>query len=167
MTLAVDDPITELSAQVGEALARHKLMLVSAESCTGGGIAEAITRIPGSSTWFDAAFVCYSYEAKNRSLGVPLELIQRLGAVHPDVAAAMAKGALLRAPLANVAVAVTGVAGPGGGTAQKPVGTVCFAWLLPGRDVFTDSRQFDGDRAAVRQASVCHALTVLLAHLEP
>lgn len=165
MTLARNDHITQLSAQVGTALEARGLMLVSAESCTGGGLAEAVTRTPGSSAWFDAAFVCYSYEAKNRSLGVPMPLIQQLGAVHVDVAAAMARGALERAPLANVAVAVTGVAGPGGGTPQKPVGTVCFAWALPNRDVVTESCLFAGDRAEVRAASVEHALTVLLKHL--
>jgi nicotinamide-nucleotide amidase len=160
-----DADITRLAAAVGSALAAKGLLLVSAESCTGGGIAEAITRIAGSSRWFDAAFVCYSYEAKARALGVPLALIEACGAVHSDVAAAMASGALARAPLAKVAVAVTGIAGPGGGTPMKPVGTVCFAWALPSASLRCETRVFGGDRATIRTATIAHALTVLHAML--
>ena len=134
--------------------------MATAESCTGGLVAAACTDLAGSSNWFERGFVTYSNEAKTELLGVDAALIERHGAVSEQVARAMAKGAVARSR-AQVAVAVTGVAGPGGGSADKPVGTVWFGWATPGGTV-TEMKCFDGDRAAVRQASVAHALARLL-----
>ena len=133
--------------------------MATAESCTGGLIAGACTDLPGSSEWFERGFVTYSNEAKTELLGVDASLISAHGAVSEPVAGAMALGALLRSR-AQVAVAVTGIAGPTGGSADKPVGTVWFGWALPGR-VVTETKMFDGDRAAVRAATVAHALARL------
>lgn len=138
-------------------------MLTTAESCTGGLIAAACTDAGGSSTWFERGFVTYSNAAKTELLGVPEALINADGAVSEAVARAMAKGALAHSP-AQYALAVTGVAGPTGGSADKPVGTVWLAWATP-RGVFSERQQFPGDRAAVRQATVRHALAGLLHRL--
>jgi nicotinamide-nucleotide amidase len=139
-------------------------MLATAESCTGGLIAGACTEISGSSDWFDRGFVTYSNAAKTEMLGVPAALIQAHGAVSEAVACAMAAGALARSQ-AQCAVAVTGVAGPTGGSADKPVGTVWLAWATPSGQVEAKRHLFSGDRAAVRQATVAQALSGLLARL--
>ena len=138
----------------------RRLMLATAESCTGGLIAGAITDIAGSSEWFERGFVTYSDEAKVEMLGVREETIRAHGAVSEATAAEMAQGALANSK-ADFAVAVTGVAGPGGGTTEKPVGMVCFAWARE-RGVETATRHFPGDRQAVRLASVAVALAGLL-----
>jgi nicotinamide-nucleotide amidase len=147
-----------------EALARELkargLMVATAESCTGGLIAGACTEVSGSSEWFERGFVTYSNAAKSELLAVPAALIEQHGAVSEAVARAMAVGALAHSS-AQLAASVTGVAGPTGGSAEKPVGTVWFGWATPA-GVFTEHRRFDGDRAAVRQASVQHALSGLL-----
>ena len=130
--------------------------MATAESCTGGLIAAACTDLSGSSNWFERGFVAYSNAAKTELLGVPAELIAAHGAVSEPVVRAMAGGAVARSR-AQVAVAVTGVAGPTGGSADKPVGTVWFGFALPGQLV-TETRRFEGDRAAVRAATVAHAL---------
>ncbi|MFT3718337.1 MAG: CinA family protein [Pseudorhodoferax sp.] len=135
-------------------------MLATAESCTGGLIAGACTDLAGSSDWFERGFVSYSNAAKTELLGVDAALIARHGAVSEPVARAMAEGAVRHAH-AQLAVAVTGVAGPGGGSPDKPVGTVWFGWCLPG-GTHAEARRFDGDRAAVRAATVRHALARLL-----
>ncbi len=157
---------TLVSSQVeqlaGLLLQRH-WMLTTAESCTGGMIAAACTDLAGSSNWFERGMVTYSNEAKSDLLGVPPALIASHGAVSEEVARAMAQGALTRSQ-AQVAVSVTGVAGPAGGSAAKPVGTVWFGFALPGQ-VLTETQRFDGDRAAVRRATVHHALQRLLALL--
>jgi nicotinamide-nucleotide amidase len=151
-----------LSQDVGARLAAQSLVLVTAESCTAGGVAYAITQIPGSSAWFDRGMIVYSDEAKQRMLGVPPTYLRDFGAVSEPVARAMAMGALQHST-AQVSVAVTGIAGPGGGSAEKPVGTVCFAWALQ-RDpvavawVQTATRHFPGDRAAVRTQSIIECL---------
>lgn len=153
-----DDASIEAAArELVDALRARGWRLATAESCTGGGVAYAVTAIPGSSDVLDRGFVTYSNEAKIEMLGVPQEAIAAHGAVSETVARAMADGAI-RASGADVAVAITGVAGPGGGTARKPVGMVCFAWAtLDGvRGVRTE--QLPGDRAAVRAASVRIAL---------
>ena len=149
-----------LVQRLAELLLLHGWMLVSAESCTGGLIAAACTDLAGSSQWFERGFVSYANAAKTELLGVDAALIARCGAVSEPVARAMATGALERSA-AQVAVAVTGVAGPGGGSADKPVGTVWFAWATP-NGVVSERQQFGGDRAAVRQATVQHALATLL-----
>jgi nicotinamide-nucleotide amidase len=133
--------------------------MATAESCTGGLIAAACTDLAGSSDWFDRGFVTYSNAAKTELLGVPAEMIERHGAVSEPVARAMAQGARQRAGT-QAAVAVTGIAGPAGGSADKPVGTVWFGWDM-GADVWTEIRRFDGDRAAVRAQTVAHALARL------
>jgi nicotinamide-nucleotide amidase len=138
-------------------------MMATAESGTGGLIAGACTEVSGSSDWFERGFVTYSNAAKHGLLGVPTALIEAHGAVSEPVARAMAAGALAHAPV-QLTVAVTGVAGPTGGSADKPVGTVWFGWATPD-GVFTEHRRFDGDRAAVRQATVRHALAGLLQRL--
>lgn len=130
--------------------------MATAESCTGGMIAAACTDLAGSSNWFERGFVTYSNEAKTEMLGVAAELIARHGAVSEEVARAMAHGTLAHSH-AQAAVAVTGVAGPAGGSADKPVGTVWFGWATPA-GVVSELRHFDGDRASVRLATVAHAL---------
>lgn len=154
------DVITELAACVGAALKGMDASLTTAESCTGGGIAEAITRIPGSSAWFGQAWVTYSNKAKARELGVQPDLLRQHGAVSEGVVRAMATGAAARAG-ATWAVAVSGIAGPDGGSPDKPVGTVWLAWAGP-QSVFAECCLFSGDRDAVRRQTVERALRGLL-----
>jgi len=149
-----------LVEQLATRLLQRQWMLATAESCTGGLIAGACTDLSGSSNWFERGFVTYSNAAKHEQLGVPAVLIDTHGAVSEEVARAMAVGALAHSH-AQVAVAVTGVAGPTGGTAEKPVGLVWFGFALPGQ-VLTEKMHFAGDRAAVRAATVRHSLTRLL-----
>ena len=149
--------------QISAQLLTRGWMLATAESCTGGMIAAACTDLAGSSQWFERGFVTYSNAAKTEMLGVPAALIEVHGAVSEPVARAMATGAVARSH-AQVAVAVTGVAGPTGGSADKPVGTVWFGWSTDGV-VTTEMRRFAGDRAAVRAATVRHALARLQALL--
>ena len=154
---------TTLVERLATQLQQRQWMLATAESCTGGLIAGACTDLSGSSNWFERGFVSYSNTAKNELLGVDMALIKLHGAVSEEVAQAMAAGALARSR-AQVAVAVTGVAGPTGGTPDKPVGLVWFGFALPGQ-VLTEKMNFPGDRAAVRTATVQHALAGLLQHL--
>lgn len=149
-----------LCTALAGALQDRGWMLATAESCTGGMIAAACTDLSGSSTWFERGFVTYSDAAKTECLGVPAGLVQRHGAVSEEVARAMAAGALRHAR-AQVALAVTGVAGPTGGSPAKPVGTVWFGWSVNGV-LHAELRRFGGDRAAVRAATVQHALARLL-----
>lgn len=150
----------ELCARLADLLLTKGLKLVTAESCTGGLIAAACTDLAGSSAWFERGFVTYSNDAKTELLGVEERLLRRAGAVCEGAARAMVLGALAHAH-AQVAVAVTGVAGPTGGSPAKPVGTVWFGFAVPGQ-VLTEKCHFEGDRAAVRAATVRHALTRLL-----
>lgn len=149
---------------MADVLRRRQWMLATAESCTGGLIAGACTDLAGSSDWFERGFVTYSNAAKTELLGVPAALIAQHGAVSEPVARAMAEGAVARSH-AQVSVAVTGVAGPSGGSADKPVGTVWFGWCVNGR-TDAECRRFDGDRAAVRAQTVAHALQGLRARLD-
>jgi nicotinamide-nucleotide amidase len=141
---------------VADFLLKKGFKLVTAESCTGGGVAATCTDLAGSSDWFERGFVTYSNAAKTELLGVDAALIEAHGAVSEAVALAMAQGALAHSH-AQVALAVTGVAGPGGGSPAKPVGTVWFAWCVPGR-IQSQKMHFTGDRSAVRLAAVHHAL---------
>ena len=150
-----------LLSQLSNRLIQQNKMLVTAESCTGGGIAYTITGLPGSSGWFERGFVTYSDRAKQEQLAVAKELITRFGAVSEEVAAAMALGALQHSH-ADFSVAVTGIAGPGGGTAEKPVGTVCFGWSRRDGDTRTTKVLFDGNRRQVRELSILTALQGLL-----
>lgn len=154
-----------LATTVGlsEILQKNGWLMATAESCTGGLIASACTDLAGSSRWFERGFVTYSNAAKIELLGVDPLLIERHGAVSEQVAQAMAQGTLARSP-AQAAVAVTGVAGPGGGSADKPVGTVWFAWATPA-GLASEVRHFGGDRTAVRQATLAHALARLVERL--
>lgn len=160
-----DLQLDALAAQVGARLGELGLMLATAESCTGGGIAAAVTAIAGSSGWFERGFVTYSNAAKESMLGVAAATLAAHGAVSEAVALEMATGAL-RHSGAQVALSVTGVAGPGGGTPAKPVGTVCFGWARAEGLQKVQTRVLAGDRAAVRAQAVVHALTELLAILE-
>ena len=157
------DGLARLAQEAGRVLQGKGLVLATAESCTGGGAAAAVTDIAGSSGWFERGFVTYSNASKTAMLGVPAELIARHGAVSEEVAAAMAAGALAHSG-AQVALSTTGIAGPGGAVPGKPVGTVCFGWAVEGR-VRTERRVFGGDRAAVRAQAVAHALQGLLRFL--
>ena len=145
-------------------LVKNRQMLATAESCTGGMIAAACTDLAGSSVWFERGFVSYSNEAKTQMLGVAPGLIKEHGAVSEEVVRAMVQGAIAHSR-AQVAVAVTGVAGPAGGSIAKPVGTVWFGFATP-MGVVTEMRHFEGDRAVVRAATVQHALQRLVALLE-
>lgn len=161
--MIANDKMLALAAEVGRAALAKRVMISTAESCTGGLVAGAITAVAGSSDWFERGFVTYSNEAKIELLSVPVQVIERFGSVSEQVALAMAHGAL-RASRAQWAVAVTGVAGPGGGSTEKPVGTVCFAWAGPDL-AEAERRQLPGDRATVREASVVLALQGLLGRL--
>jgi nicotinamide-nucleotide amidase len=156
-----DDGAMRLAAQLGARLLARGWRAVTAESCTGGLVAGAITSIAGSSDWFDRGFVTYSNEAKIEMLGVGPSTLAAQGAVSEATATAMAEGALA-ASAADVSVAVTGIAGPAGGTPQKPVGLVCFAWARRGGPSRAATQRLAGDRAAVREASVVIALEGLL-----
>lgn len=158
--------IVGLAAELGMALHARQWRCATAESCTGGLVAGAITAIAGSSAWFERGFVTYTNEAKVELLGVAPDLIDVHGAVSMPVARAMAEGALAHSP-ADLAVAITGVAGPGGGTAGKPVGMVCLAWARRGGETDAVTLQLPGDRAAVRAAAVAAALRGLLERVPP
>ena len=151
----------DLARTLGEALRARKLRAATAESCTGGMIAAAITSVAGSSEWFERGFVTYSNEAKCEMLGVPRALIDAHGAVSEAVARAMAEGALARSA-ADCAVSVTGVAGPGGGTAAKPVGMVCLGFLRRGGAPRVETQHWKGGRADVRTAALERALSGLI-----
>jgi nicotinamide-nucleotide amidase len=154
------DDLTALALRVGACLKANGLVLVTAESCTGGWVAQAVTSISGSSEWFDRGFVTYSNAAKSEMLGVRAETLDRHGAVSEETAREMAAGAL--AAGGGAAVSITGVAGPTGGTPAKPVGMVCFGWALRGGRLDAATKRFDGDREAVRRQSVVFALQGLL-----
>ena len=156
-----DPELDALSRQVGAALAQRGWRLATAESCTGGWIAEALTAISGSSAWFDRGFVTYSNEAKTDMLGVAAQTLAAHGAVSEATVREMAEGALARS-LADVAVAVSGVAGPTGGTAAKPVGMVCIGWVAKGSPTRSLTLRFAGDRTAVRRQTVVRALDGIL-----
>ena len=159
------DTLKALARRIGIRLKHGKLKLATAESCTGGWIAQAATSVSGSSVWFDRGFVTYSDAAKKELLGVRARTLLRHGAVSRETAKEMAAGALARSR-AQVSIAVTGVAGPAGGTKAKPVGTVCFAWSRKRGAMESVSRHFRGGRERVRRQSVVFALKGLLERLE-
>ena len=159
------DTLTTLATLVGATLRAKGLMLTTAESCTGGWAAQAVTTVAGSSDWFERGFVTYSDAAKQEMLGVSARTLAAHGAVSEETAREMAIGALAHSR-AQVALAITGIAGPGGGSADKPVGTVCFAWALKSGAVSAETRPFNGDRESVRRQSVIAALQGMLELLE-
>ena len=156
-----DRRLYQLAEQVGEALKARSLMLTSAESCTGGWVGAAVTAVPGSSDWYERGFITYTYVSKREMLGVKPKTLENYGAVSEQTVKEMVAGALA-ASHAQVAVAVSGTAGPAGGTREKPVGTVCLAWALKNGEPIAETRHFTGDRAAVRSQSVERALTGVL-----
>lgn len=160
------DPLETLAADLGARLRERGEMVATAESCTGGWVAQCLTAVAGSSEWFERGFVTYSNAAKSEMLGVETTTLAQHGAVSPAVVLEMASGALRRSH-AQWALAISGIAGPGGGSPQKPVGTVCFAWAGPEGLAECETRHFPGDREAVRRAAVQHALEGLRARLRP
>ena len=150
-----------LARKVGERLKSARAMVATAESCTGGWAAQALTAVPGSSEWFERGFVTYSNDAKREMLGVGEDTLARHGAVSEETVREMALGALANSR-ARLSMAITGVAGPSGGTPAKPVGTVCLAWAVRDGPLRSETRHFAGDRESVRRQSVIHALEGLL-----
>ena len=151
------EKLERISSELGELLKLKDYTFTCAESCTGGWVGHALTSIPGSSEWFGSSFVTYSYEAKTQILGVCSEDLDSFGAVSEEIVEQMVSGALDKSG-ANVGVAISGIAGPAGGTDTKPVGTVCFAWKINGQDVKTSTEFFAGERNEVRYSSVERAL---------
>ncbi|MBB2930817.1 MULTISPECIES: CinA family protein [Paraburkholderia] len=162
--MSTDSVVHQLAIRVGNKLRDGRLMLATAESCTGGMVATAITDISGSSVWFERGFVTYSNQAKTEMIGVPPELIEKHGAVSEPVARAMAEGALSNSR-AQVSLAITGVAGPGGGTPEKPVGMVSFGWSNR-LHTSVETLVFKGDREQIRVQAAAHALRGLLAFID-
>ncbi|HEX7029114.1 MAG TPA: nicotinamide-nucleotide amidase [Gammaproteobacteria bacterium] len=155
----------DLAVQLGKTLSEHRFSIATAESCTGGLIAAIITDIPACSGWFERGFVTYSNAAKQDMLDVRQATLEKHGAVSEAVAREMAAGALKRSR-ADVTVAVTGIAGPDGGSREKPVGTVWFGWAWPNGEVTAECRHFPGDRDEVRRATVEHAFRTLIRRME-
>ena len=160
----MENQITEQVDRLAARLLQLNIKLGTAESCTGGWISKVCTDVAGSSAWFERGFVTYSNEAKMELLGVKSETLERHGAVSREVAEEMAMGALARSPV-QASIAVTGIAGPDGGSDEKPVGTVWFGWGLPGSSVTSECVVFEGDRCEVRRQTVIHALEGLTRHL--
>lgn len=155
----------KLIKEISAILKKRDWQLVTAESCTGGLIASYLTEIPGSSVWFERGFVTYSNLAKEELLSVPKQLIEKYGAVSEPVAQAMATGALQHSA-GHIAVSVTGIAGPDGGSLEKPVGTVCFGWAARGMNPKISRKQFTGDRQDIRLAACQEALSGILSYLK-
>lgn len=163
----MNSSITPLIQQLAQTMLAKGFKIALAESCTGGLLAAYLTSLAGSSDWFERGFVTYSNQAKEESIGVPKELIEGYGAVSEEVANAMAEGALNHS-LAQVSVAITGIAGPGGGSANKPVGMVCFAWGVQVDDQIqtrAQTKHFSGDRQSIREQACVYAIELLLAQL--
>ena len=158
------DPFESLARQIGEQLLEHGWLLATAESCTGGWVSAAITAIAGSSQWFERGYVTYSNQAKQEMLGVQASTLEHHGAVSEAAVLEMASGAINHSG-AQCAVAISGIAGPGGGSTEKPAGTICFAWALPG-SVEAVTQHFSGDRKSVRSQSVHLSLQGLLQRLQ-
>lgn len=161
----MESELAALSRAIGAACRQRRLFLTTAESCTGGWAAQVITHTAGSSAWFERGFIAYSNAAKIELLGVREETLAEFGAVSIETAREMAAGALKHSG-AQIALAITGIAGPGGGSPDKPVGTVCFAWCRAGELAQTEIRHFTGEREAIRRQSVVYALERLLARLD-
>ena len=153
--------LNQLARQLGDALLRRGWKVAVAESCTGGWVAKCLTDIAGSSAWFDRGYVTYSNAAKRDMLGVSAETLDTAGAVSEPTVLAMATGALAHSG-ADLALAISGIAGPGGAMPGKPVGTVCFSWAVKNNPQQVDTQYFSGDREAVRRQSVAHGLRGLI-----
>ena len=157
--------LATLSIELGAALKAHGFILALAESCTGGMVAQTVTSVAGSSAWFDRGFVTYSNQAKIDMLGVSAQTLETFGAVSEQTAAEMAFGALKRSQ-AHIAGSITGIAGPDGGTADKPVGTVCFAWAETNQPTVTITKNFDGNRGKIRQQATTFLMRQLIDQLK-
>ncbi|MES9853471.1 MAG: nicotinamide-nucleotide amidase [Candidatus Thiodiazotropha sp. L084R] len=155
----------ELTQQLAQLLRQKAYRMVVAESCTGGWLAKVLTDLPGSSTWFDRGYVTYSNQAKQAMLGVNQQTLDQCGAVSLETVREMTRGAIHESG-AEVAVAISGIAGPGGGSDEKPVGTVCFSFLISGSEAILDQIRFKGDRDQVRRQSVVYALERLIEKLK-
>ncbi|HEC16963.1 MAG TPA: nicotinamide-nucleotide amidase [Sedimenticola sp.] len=162
--METDRDLDAIAMRVGERLFAAGVVLVTAESCTGGWVAKVLTDIPGSSTWFERGFVTYTNEAKQEMLGVREETLEAFGAVSEETVREMAAGALERSH-GTLALAISGIAGPGGATPDKPRGTVCFAWAGKGGGVWSCRQHFEGDREAVRRQAVALTLNEVLEYL--
>ena len=160
-----DACLHSVAAELGEKLVSRNMLMATAESCTGGWVSKIITDLDGSSSWFECALVTYHNEAKQEFLGVNPQTIKEHGAVSEQTVKEMVLGLLERCN-AGIGVSISGIAGPGGGTAEKPVGTVCMAWARPGRFLESMKFHFTGDREAVRRQAVYEALTGLERLLE-
>ncbi len=163
----MNSSITSLTQQLAQTLLAKGFKIALAESCTGGLLAAQLTSLAGSSDWFERGFITYSNQAKEESIGVPKELIEGYGAVSEEVARAMAEG-VLNHSLAQISAAITGIAGPGGGSANKPVGMVCFAWGMQVDDQIqtrSQTKQFSGDRQSIREQACVYAIESLLEQL--
>jgi nicotinamide-nucleotide amidase len=155
------DILTDLATQLGQTLQKRNYMLTLAESCTGGLVSAAMTEVAGSSAWFDRGFITYSNAAKQEMLNVPAKILEQHGAVSEETALAMAIGALKHSK-ADIAGSITGIAGPAGGSASKPVGTVCFAWVSKDGLSTTSTERYLGNRQAVRQQATITSITKMI-----
>jgi nicotinamide-nucleotide amidase len=161
MARVSDAELHQLAVELGEKLIARGWMLASAESCTGGWVGQLLTSLPGSSHWYERGFITYANAAKIEMLGVPAEVIDEHGAVSEETASAMAAGALAHSH-AQATLAISGIAGPGGGTPQKPVGLVCYGWALEDGTVMSSTCRLDGDREEIRSRAVAAAMRGLI-----
>ena len=158
--MTMDKQIYQLAERAGEVLQNGGCVIAVAESCTGGWLAKMITDVPGSSQWFDRGFVTYSNQSKIDMLDVKPDTLDQYGAVSLEVVAEMAQGVIAKSD-AEISVAISGIAGPGGGTPDRPIGTVCFAWAMAGGEIRTEQEHFFGSRSEIRQQAVVHSLSVI------
>jgi nicotinamide-nucleotide amidase len=161
MARVSDTELNQLAAELGEKLRARGWMLATAESCTGGWVGQVITAQPGSSHWYERGFITYANIAKQEMLGVSAETLETYGAVSEETASAMAAGALKHSH-AQATLAISGIAGPGGGTPQKPVGLVCYGWALADGTRLSSTCRLDGDREEIRSRAVAAALRGLI-----
>jgi nicotinamide-nucleotide amidase len=161
MARVSNEELHQLAAELGDKLRARGWMLATAESCTGGWVGHLLTSLPGSSQWYERGFITYANAAKVEMLGVPAETLENYGAVSEETASAMAAGAL-RNSHAQATLAISGIAGPGGGTPQKPVGLVCYGWALQDGTVMSSTCRLDGDREEIRSRAVAAALRGLI-----
>lgn len=161
MARVSDEELLQLATELGQRLHQRGYMLATAESCTGGWLGQLMTAVPGSSAWYERGFITYANAAKVEMLGVPSELLERVGAVSEETTQAMAAGALAHSH-AQAALSISGVAGPDGGTREKPVGLVCYGWALADGTAMTSTCRLDGDREEIRSRAVAAALRGML-----
>jgi len=166
MARVSDEELHQLASELGDKLCARGWMLVTAESCTGGWVGQLVTALPGSSHWYERGFITYANAAKIEMLGVPADTIETYGAVSEETAHAMAAGALAHSH-AQAALAISGIAGPGGGTPKKPVGLVCYGWALADGTAMSSTCRLDGDREEIRSRAVAAALRGLIDLLGP